>query len=327
MAIPRPHVHPAFIRILFGALLAFGPLYGGKQTVRAQTDAPTFTADPPTVIFVNELHYDNASTDADEGVEIAAPAGTDVSNLRLILYRDDGTEYGAYELGAPVAQCNDYDLYTVMRSGIQNGPADGLALVDVAANEALQLLSYEGTFTANEGIAAGLTSTDIGVEEPTTTPVGHSLQLSGEGGAYDDFAWQEPASATFGACNNNQTLGAPPTRVTLRSFTATAAGDSVTLTWETAMEIDNAGFHLYRAGEAEGDRVRINQELIGATAAPGQGATYTYRDEPGTGQFFYWLEDVDTQGSGTLHGPVAVTVNAAAGEGGQDRTFLPVVAK
>ncbi len=27
-------------------------------------------------VFINELHYDNSGTDADEGIEIAGPAGT-----------------------------------------------------------------------------------------------------------------------------------------------------------------------------------------------------------------------------------------------------------
>ncbi len=32
-----------------------------------------------STIFINEIHYDNTGGDAGEGVEIAGPAGTDLS--------------------------------------------------------------------------------------------------------------------------------------------------------------------------------------------------------------------------------------------------------
>ncbi|RMF54692.1 MAG: T9SS C-terminal target domain-containing protein, partial [Bacteroidetes bacterium] len=90
----------------------------------------------------------------------------------------------------------------------QNGAPDGLALVD-AGNNVVQFLSYEGSFTAVDGPAAGLTSTDIGVSETGSTPVGYSLQLAGTGSFYEDFAWQAAAPNTFGACNTGQTFVDP----------------------------------------------------------------------------------------------------------------------
>ncbi len=32
-----------------------------------------------STVFINEIHYDNTSTDANEGVEIAGPAGTNLT--------------------------------------------------------------------------------------------------------------------------------------------------------------------------------------------------------------------------------------------------------
>ena len=61
-------------------------------------------------------------------------------------------------------------------NGIQNGSPDGLALVG-PGDAVMQFLSYEGTLVAVGGPADGMTSTDIGVNEPYTTPVGQSLQL------------------------------------------------------------------------------------------------------------------------------------------------------
>ncbi len=34
-----------------------------------------------TSVFINEIHYDNLSTDANEAVEIAGPAGTDFNRM------------------------------------------------------------------------------------------------------------------------------------------------------------------------------------------------------------------------------------------------------
>jgi hypothetical protein len=100
----------------------------------------------------------------------------------------------------------------------------------------------------------------------------------------------------------------PPTAVDLISFSASSGNGSVELAWETATELDNLGFNVYRAGSADGVRSRINSALI-PSQAPGSavGATYTFVDEsasPGV-TYYYWLEDVDIYGVATVHGPVS----------------------
>jgi predicted extracellular nuclease len=83
-------------------------------------------------------------------------------------------------------------------NGLQNGSPDGIALVD-GSGTARQFLSYEGVFTATDGPAVGLESTDVGVSEPSTTPIGESLQLAGTGSCYGALTWTGPAASTFGA--------------------------------------------------------------------------------------------------------------------------------
>ena len=39
-----------------------------------------------TKVFINEIHYDNAEADANEGIEIAGPSGTNLSSYALTLY-------------------------------------------------------------------------------------------------------------------------------------------------------------------------------------------------------------------------------------------------
>ncbi len=103
---------------------------------------------------------------------------------------------------------------------------------------------------------------------------------------------------------------ASPTSVELLSFTATPAGRSVIVRWETASEVDTLGFNLYRAGKPGDPRTRVNEDLIPSRVYPGSptGARYQYEELsrwPGA-VAFYWLEDVDVYGRTELHGPVEV---------------------
>ncbi len=112
-------------------------------------------------------------------------------------------------------------------NGIQNGEPDGLALVKPDDTVVL-FLSYEGVITAVDGPANGLTSTDIGVAEGGSTPVGYSLQLSGAGDSYADFTWQAPAASSPGAVNNNQIFsGGSEVEPKINEFSASTTGTDV----------------------------------------------------------------------------------------------------
>jgi hypothetical protein len=109
-----------------------------------------------------------------------------------------------------------------------------------------------------------------------------------------------------------------PTAVELLSFTATPKRKAIRLDWETASEIDNLGFNVYRSESLEGERVQLNAALI-PRQNPGSplGAVYTWRDgavTPGV-TYYYWLEDVDLNGRATLHGPESAMVKPKAQPG------------
>lgn len=164
-------------------------------------------------VFINELHYDNSGADMDEGVEIAGPAGTSLAGWSLALY--DGTSgalYDSLSLGGLIPdQQNSHGTIFFPLAGIQNGGTatpDGLALVNNTS--VMQLISYEGTFTAVDGPAAGLTSVDIGVAETSTTPLGFSLQLAGTGNLYQDFVWNGSATGSPGSVNPGQAFAPAP---------------------------------------------------------------------------------------------------------------------
>ena len=169
--------------------------------------------------FINEIHYDNIGKDTGEAIEIAGPAGTDLSGWALALYNGrNGTLYRTKSLSGIIPdQANGFGTisFSFPRS-IQNGAPDGIALV--ANGKVVQFLSYEGTFTAVGGPADGMTSTDIRVAESNSTPVEFSLQLKGTGTAPGDFFWSIPTQSSFGAPNAEQVFGTDASPPLLRIY-------------------------------------------------------------------------------------------------------------
>jgi len=103
--------------------------------------------------------------------------------------------------------------------------------------------------------------------------------------------------------------GPIPTAVELLNFTAKYEKKSVVLNWETASEMDNVGFNIYRARTIDGVKKKINTDLIQA-ANPGspEGAVYSFTNTKvkQDKKYFYWLESVDINGNTSLHGPIKV---------------------
>jgi hypothetical protein len=70
---------------------------------------------------------------------------------------------------------------------------------------------------------------------------------------------------------------------------------SIEVEWETATELDTAGFHLYRGTSPDGEFTLVNQELIPSQGNAVSGATYAYTDHnvvPGQ-TYYYILEEVE----------------------------------
>ena len=153
-------------------------------------------------VRVVEVHYDNDGTDTNEGVEIEGDAGGSLDGWSLVLYSGStGSATQGQSYGTPIAlsgtigtTCGARGVLVFSTPGLQNGDKDGFALVN-AGGTVVEFLSYEGSFTATNGPAAGMTSTDIGVSEAANTPAGRSLQRAGNG------TWFGPSAASFGACN------------------------------------------------------------------------------------------------------------------------------
>ncbi|MCC7210597.1 MAG: right-handed parallel beta-helix repeat-containing protein [Candidatus Brocadia sp.] len=107
------------------------------------------------------------------------------------------------------------------------------------------------------------------------------------------------------------TCTASSTAIKLASFTAAANDNGVViLDWETATEVDNAGFNIYCSKRKDGMYKKVNNTLIASKGNEVSGASYRFEDMPGHGAFYYKLEDVDDNGNTTLHGPEKVRVKS-----------------
>ncbi len=186
-----------------------------------------------TTIFINEIHYDNASNDTGEFIEIAGPAGTSLTGWTLVLYNgSNNTSYATIALSGTIdSEAGGYGALTFAATGLQNGSPDGIALVN-ASGTVVQFLSYEGIMTAADGPAAGLTSTNIGVSQSGSEAIGSSLHLTGTGDEYADFTWSATTANTAGSVNTGQSFGGggpTPGALSINDVTL-AEGDSGTTT-------------------------------------------------------------------------------------------------
>ena len=180
-----------------------GPSVTGQATAYdMRTNTPP---ESDRLIWINEFHYDNDGTDTNEFVEVAGVAGTDLSGYSIVLYNGSGGgQYNTRNLSGIIDnEVNGFGAlaFVYPENGLQNGAPDGIALC--SSTGVLEFLSYEGTFSATDGPASGMGSVDVGVNETTSTPIGYSLQLSGELNA---FTWIGPTNDSPGNLNAGQTI-------------------------------------------------------------------------------------------------------------------------
>ncbi len=108
--------------------------------------------------------------------------------------------------------------------------------------------------------------------------------------------------------NDGTGLVSCETLIALSSLEAIPANGAVALQWSTESEIENAGFNIYRSLNGE-EYEQINNGLIPAEGSPTEGTTYELMDTGVQNRktYHYKLEDVDLNGTTTMHGPVSAT--------------------
>lgn len=188
------------------------PEYANLIWKHATSGGPTVHTTLPKA-WINEFHYNNKGKDQNEFIEIVVGPSTDATALKLILYNGiNGRMYRSLSL-------SDKQAFSVSNGGsgfliytafipIQNGPADGIALLSGRGGEqfeVLQFLSYEGTVRATDGPVKGIESVDIMVQETEGSSEHDSLGLTGQN--LGEFKWLKfIGDATPGQPNVGQRL-------------------------------------------------------------------------------------------------------------------------
>jgi uncharacterized repeat protein (TIGR01451 family) len=124
------------------------------------------------------------------------------------------------------------------------------------------------------------------------------------------------------------TLAVLPAAITLLGFDAAyTEGGAVALSWTTGIELNTAGFVLYRS--ADGTRasaLRITPAAIVAQGSAAGGASYRFIDltvRAGE-RYSYWLREVEAGGVSSEYGPVSPQPRLNAGS---QRVYLPMTLK
>jgi hypothetical protein len=175
--------------------------------------------------FISEIHYDNSGPDFNEAVEITGLLGDSVTGWGITLYDGGGNPYLSRienrQMNLPhgcagLFGTHVFDFGEIGSDIIENGHGAIAFWRTVGTDrELIQFLSYGGPPVAGTwGIAEGITSDVIPLEENSDTISFNSLQLSGTGDRYDQFFWSISPSS-FGDCNSELTVSS--TRFTAES--------------------------------------------------------------------------------------------------------------
>lgn len=242
--------------------------------------------------FISEFHYDNNGADANERIEVFGPAGVNASGLSLVLYNGaNGDVYATIALSGIFPNlCTlggiPYGVLVFDAVGLQNGSPDGIALASASAG-LIEFISYEGSFTADQGVANGITSTDIGAIEDASGTADGSIQRLTTGNA-----WVTNNTVnSFGACN----ISEAPLPVKFYNVKASPLGTGIKIEWSNLTETDVNNYTIERS--ADGQLFTALSELT-ATKNDGGRADYSYLDAlPLNGVSYYRIRSTEFDGA------------------------------
>jgi hypothetical protein len=183
-----------------------------------------------------------------------------------------------------------------------------------------------GTFNSASGVTEMRISNDASLADAAWEPLVAEKPWTlgdSQSDVYQVFAQFRDAAGNESFVVFDDILLLEPTAVTLISFTGQGGSDHVTLAWETASELDNEGFNIWRSEATDGEYGKINASLIPAQGNADTGASYEYVDGDVVKgvTYYYKLEDVDIHGVSTFHGPVSAT------PGPFQPLYLPLILK
>jgi uncharacterized repeat protein (TIGR01451 family) len=256
-----------------------------------------------------------------------APTGvtTNTASATVIVANASSADMAIVKTGAPNPVTEGTPL-TYTLAVTNNGPSSAttVTVIDALPSAVTYLSSTATQGSCSE--AGGTVTCLLGTMANAGTATITILTLPNASGVVSNTATVSADQTDPNPGNNTSTWTetvTAPTEIKLQSFSAHSIVDKnganrVVLTWKTSGEAHNLGFNVYR--ERNGNRVRMNSSIIAGSALLMSGAlpqhsgkSYAWIDAsapvPGTS---YWLEDIDVNGTRTLHGPVSVSGNGAA---------------
>ncbi len=251
---------------------------------------------------------------------------TNTASATVIVANANSADMAITKTGTPNPVTEGTPL-TYTLTVTNNGPASAtnVTVADMLPTTVTYLSTSTTQGTCSE--AGGSVTCLLGTMANGGTATISILTLPGTRGVVTNTATVKADQTDPNQLNNTaiqiETITAP-TRITLQSFSAHSGSDKsgarrVVLTWKTGGEAHNLGFNVYR--ELNGNRVRMNPSVIAGSALLMSGAlpkhagrSYAWIDpSAGVTGTSYWLEDIDVNGTRTMHGPVTVSPGLPAG--------------
>ena len=300
------------------------PPVGGTGTITctAATLTATSTANFTLVLQVNSGTPSGTSiteTDTANASNIVPGLTTNKASATVIVGAGTSADMAIVKTGSPNPVTQGTPL-TYTLAVTNNGPASATNVIvtDSLPSSVTYLSSNTTQGSCSE--AGGTVTCMLGTMANAGTATVTILTIPGTAGIIANTATVTADQTDSNQANNtstwNETVTAP-TSVRLQSLLAQTGVDKngarrAVLVWKTNGESRNLGFNVYR--DVAGNRVRINPSLIAGSALMMSGAlprhsgrSYAFFDpsapSPGT---VYWLEDVDVNGTHTMHGPVSL---------------------
>ncbi|HEV2697547.1 MAG TPA: C25 family cysteine peptidase, partial [Terriglobales bacterium] len=181
---------------------------------------------------------------------------------------------------------------------------------------------FAGLVTCNVGTMNDLATVTITIVTTAVTPSEATNTAVVSAATTDPDLTNNTASVT--------TLIEFPTAVNINSVSASPMSGGVLVSWKSGGEVHNLGFNVYR--DSGDGKVRLNSSLIAGSALlmretlEQHGArSYVWIDRSGVAAS-YWLEDVDLNGTRTMHGPISMESVVSPQPMANARTFQDLAA-
>ncbi len=303
------------------------PAVGGTGTISCTDGSNLATGAANTASFTVVLQVNSNTPSGTNITDTATATATNVvpglttntASSSVLVASASSADVAISKTGSPNPVTQGTLLNYTLLVG-NNGPATA---TNVTVQDTLpSTVGYQFSTTTQGSCseAGGVVSCLLGSLANGATATIHIVTIPQQAGTITNTA-TVTADQTDPNPNNNtssqtETVVAS-TKVTLRSFTAQLGTDKngakrVVLIWKTGGESHNLGFNVYR--EQSGNRVRMNPSPIAGSALQMAGAlpkhsgkTYAWIDASAGTTGSYWLEDIDVNGTRTMHGPVSVT--------------------